>query len=813
MDRKIVLSLLILAFLFFSSSLSFGQAEKWNILTGHVRDEKGHPLVGVLVSLVRPPYEYTITGPHGEFTLKVGEDIPAWDLILVGGDYSPFYLTVPIGQKEISVQLFLSPPIPRMDVEGVPILIEAESFAYEEEKDVYRAYGEVVITFKGERMAADFVELRKKADRFIAEGRVQLRNAEGDKLEGRRLEMRVSDKIGFLEQGEIFVNRTHFYLRGPRLERKGESTYDGDQVEVTTCDGVNPDWRITAERLTVTIDGYGMMKNGCFYAKNIPLIYAPYLIFPVKTTRQTGFLLPHRLAYSRDRLGLDLGIPFFWALSPDKDATFYQRFMSQRGFQEGVEFRYLASKSQGTIYAELMQDRKKIKETVGDLTRDWKEEKTRWALYLNQETSWQENLFFRADVARVSDNFYFKDFTSYNYFLANFKPTRGGSFQKVDFFGNESLPYLESTIRLEKSWNKYGLTVLVKNTQDLSVASNGQTLQKYPEIAFMGVKQPLGETPIWFDVSGNYDYFYRREGEKGHLLDVSPSLYLPLRMGRHIRFTPFVGMRSLLWAKGDESKEGTGKTDHREIYLTGATFSTELSRSYPMGEGRSIKHTVQPEFFYLYSPIPTGGEAPSFVPTVSAGGSLTNIYSQTFFYAPSTKAITPLTGDFNLISYAITNFLRWKDASDFLRWKIVQYYDIREARRPEGKPWGDIFSELDISPIKYISVSARNRYDVYDTRWREENYAVTIKDQRGDTASVTYRYTKESVKEVGINVKAVMEKYLDLRFYFRRDLVSDKDVEKGVGIDYRRQCWSLGVDFGESMNDRAVSIRFSLLGL
>ncbi len=65
----------------------------------------------------------------------------------------------------------------------------------------------------------------------------------------------------------------------------------------------------------------------------------PYLIFPAKTTRQTGFLFP-RFAYSRDKNGLDVEIPFYWAVSDSADATFFQRYMEKRGFKEGVEFRY-----------------------------------------------------------------------------------------------------------------------------------------------------------------------------------------------------------------------------------------------------------------------------------------------------------------------------------------------------------------------------------------------------------------------------------------------------------------------------------------
>ena len=91
----------------------------------------------------------------------------------------------------------------------------------------------------------------------------------------------------------------------------------------------------------------------------------PYLIFPAKTTRQTGFLFP-RFAYSRDKNGLDVEIPFYWAVSDSADATFFQRYMEKRGFKEGVEFRYFTSPDTfGVFYGDFINDHKRVTESVG----------------------------------------------------------------------------------------------------------------------------------------------------------------------------------------------------------------------------------------------------------------------------------------------------------------------------------------------------------------------------------------------------------------------------------------------------------------
>ncbi len=206
---------------------------------------------------------------------------------------------------------------------------------------------------------------------------------------------------------------------------------------------MTPDWRLAASEIDVTIDGYGSMKHGRFLARDIPLFYVPYLFFPAKTTRQSGFLFPF-FSYSSDKNGLDVELPFFWAISESADATFYQRYMEKRGFKEGVEFRYfLSPASFGTFYADFINDRKQVTETVGSMSRDWQEDQKRWSFYLNHETTFASGFNLRSDIRRVSDPWYFRDFSSYNYYLNNYSQTGEKPFQRISFLGDESLGSLE----------------------------------------------------------------------------------------------------------------------------------------------------------------------------------------------------------------------------------------------------------------------------------------------------------------------------------------------------------------------------------
>ncbi|MBW2544372.1 MAG: LPS-assembly protein LptD, partial [Deltaproteobacteria bacterium] len=320
--------------------------------------------------------------------------------------------------------LFLCGDISFASVQDMPerVDIEADSLAYDSDTETYRASGNVIITFEGGFIKADDVILDRLKDEATAEGNVFIKSGE-DILEGEKARFNIGTETGVISDGKVFFDKNNLYLRGETIEKKGDATYFLKKGQATTCDGEDPDWMFTGSEMEVTIDGYGTVKHGTFQVKGIPVLYLPYMIFPAKTTRQTGLLFP-RITYSRDKLGWDVGIPFYWAVSENADATFYQRYMDKRGFQEGVEFRYLIGKdSHGTLYGDYLNDTMDVSESEGAavLHRDWKENNKRWSYYLDHETTFSPGFYLKTDIKRVSDRWYFRDFDSYNYYMAHYR--------------------------------------------------------------------------------------------------------------------------------------------------------------------------------------------------------------------------------------------------------------------------------------------------------------------------------------------------------------------------------------------------------
>jgi len=689
------------------------------------------------------------------------------------------------------------------------VTIEAESISYDQETDTYHASRHVVITYDGGVLTADDVLLNKTNNEALATGNVILKS-KNDILEGNRVDFDIETKTGVAYQGKVFFAQNHFYLSGDKIEKRGESTYHIDRAKATTCDGDAPDWQLAGNDLDVTVEGYGTLKHMKFMTNGMPILYMPCLIFPAKTKRQSGFLFPY-FAYS-NKLGWDMELPFFWAISDSMDATFYQRYMDMRGFKEGVELRYFTSRDNfGTFYGDFLNDSVRINETIGDVTRNWQSDQQRWSVYLNHQTNFDPTFSFRADIRKVSDSWYFRDFSSHNYYLDNYSQTEDQRFKKVPFLGNDSLTYLESTARLTKNWPLYSLTVLGSYVDNFTTQSNDATLQKYPEITLIGIKRPLFGTPLNLEFSTSYDYYYRTTGQRGHLYDIRPYLTLPLNLWGYGQLTPQFGVQETLWQRDDNQETpGAEKQGNRGIYTAALGLRTEIHRIFDVNSGpvQKIRHGIVPEVTYTYVPDVYQDNAPDFVGRI--GGQSTLSYSLTNSF------IAKMTGQDGKPSYR-----------EFLRVKLAQSYEIKEALRDvaatgtERRPFSNVGLEVDFLPFQYLSFLARNQYSIYDATLTQSNYDMTLRDSRGDSVTLAYRYTQNAIEEINLALKAVITKNTDLSYYQAQDQLNKRDLEKTYVLTYHKQCWSVGFSYSEKVNataigdqyDKTYMIIFSLLGL
>ena len=180
-----------------------------------------------------------------------------------------------------------------------------------------------------------------------------------------------------------------------------------EDATYTNCPPQNaPDWQLKSEKISLSVeDEWGEAWHSRIEVFEVPVIYLPYLSFPLSDKRKSGWLYPS-IGTSSQR-GVDLTTPYYWNIAPNMDLTLKPRLMTSRGMQLGSEFRYLQQGYAGELNIEFMSSDKDFGELTeqGDVKQGQDRHALSWRHQAQVFDDWQTDvdLIFLSDDSYVSD--------------------------------------------------------------------------------------------------------------------------------------------------------------------------------------------------------------------------------------------------------------------------------------------------------------------------------------------------------------------------------------------------------------------------
>ena len=93
--------------------------------------------------------------------------------------------------------------------------------------------------------------------------------------------------------------------------------------------------------------GTATAKHMLVHFHRVPILYFPFVSFPISDERKTGFLFP-TIGFG-DHWGVNFHLPFYWNIAPQRDATFDTHYMAARGIRFGAEYRYIGETDKGAF--------------------------------------------------------------------------------------------------------------------------------------------------------------------------------------------------------------------------------------------------------------------------------------------------------------------------------------------------------------------------------------------------------------------------------------------------------------------------------
>jgi len=648
------------------------------------------------------------------------------------------------------------------------ISINSDSMNQDAANEVFTAIGHVTIKWQGMTLTADKATYDRKTRILHATGNVVV--AKGDEtLRGKSMSLDMDSGRGELEKGVLNSTTSNVTFIGEKITRINDNEVELTTTELTTCDLPSPSWKFGADRLNVNLLGYAVGRGVTFYIKDVPVLYLPWMAFPVVKDRKSGLLFP-KVGYSGSR-GAQLDIPLYLVISPSQDLLLDIDFETKRGVGTGVDYRYIRTRGSEGHFG-------------GYLIYDLLKERWRGQTSTTHKEIFSPTLNLRADISLTSDRGFLSDFGE-----------KSGEYNRQS---NDTI------VNALKTWQHYALSGYLRFAEDLYAPDNSHTLQTLPEISVAGVRQRIFSTPVSFDLDSSFANLYREVDPIGQRVSAFPRLTLVTGLPGYLNATAYAGLHLRGYSTQNTTGTGTRSEDGDLLPEIGVRTSTSVSRIYEM-DGASLKklrHELTPELSYTYTPSHDQSRLP--------------------FYDYNDRLVSQ-----NIIYASVTSFLGGKFQSgdstayrDLSRIKLTQGYGINGTRRDlltlvdANRPWTDLMleSETWLHPQAKLTFDAR--YNVYGNRISSANPGVEVDDKRGNSAAVSYRMSRDQVEYLEAKLTTKFFAPWTLGYTTRYSFDRPGFLESVYAVEYRQKCWSINASIGDRPGSHfSFHISFNLEGL
>ncbi|WP_229669395.1 LPS-assembly protein LptD [Legionella impletisoli] len=424
--------------------------------------------------------------------------------------------------------------------------------------------------------------------------------------------------------------------RADYIERYPNQDYLLQQATYSTCPPEDRAWKISAR--TITLDhseARGVAKDAYLRIHDWPVLYSPYLSFPTSKERKSGFLQP-AVGYTNVG-GFDLGLPYYWNIAPNYDATITPHLYTRRGIMMGGNLRALTSNSYVTMGGNFLPHDQAFNRFINENKSQYPsligQSNNRWAVLMDNQTRLTPNLNFGVNFEQVSDDYYLQDFST------NLAVTT-----QSQLLRQANLTYNSD------HWLVNGLVQSYQTLHPINQSEISDIYQRLPQFSANGIynELPLNGT---FNVLAEFDNYRWPGADFSH--PQGPRLHLnPIFSVAHYKpwgyVTPsvqFVENNYNVSYRNQPPGQSFNRFVPRYNIDTGLFF--ERATSFM---GKRFTQTLEPRVYYLYVPYHDQTPIPVY-------DSAYMIFNQDQLFRTNRFSGFDRIGDANQLAYALTTRL------------------------------------------------------------------------------------------------------------------------------------------------------------
>ncbi|MHB2062747.1 MULTISPECIES: LPS-assembly protein LptD [Pseudomonas] len=656
-----------------------------------------------------------------------------------------------------------------------PTFIGAKASRYNTDDQVGTLAGDVVLRQGSMQVESDEASLYQAESRAELNGDVRIRD-NGALIVGDHADVQLDTGEAKVDNAEYVMHKSR--IRGNALyaKRAENAIIRLKDGTYTTCEPNSNAWQLKGNNITLNpATGFGTATNVTLRVKDIPILYTPYIYFPIDDRRQSGFL-PPTIGTGSDT-GFMLVTPYYFNLAPNYDATLYPRYMAKHGLLMEGEFRYLTKSSEGQFGAAYLNDESSDR----DLQTDSKS--TRYMYNWQHKGGLDSRVLTTVDYTKISDPYYFQDL-------------------QTDQIGVKSADFVNQQGMVTYRGDSYTAAINAQSYQ-LATVSAITPYDRLPQITFIG---SLPYHPGGLDFSYNTELvrFDRdlRTGryldENGGPFDPATGLYGKPRLdenvtglaranGDRLNLAPSVSL-PLNWSYGffkptlkyqytqyQLDLDGSGKQDIIDQKKNAAAFGTRYvsgdfssnqNRGVPIASidsglyfdrdtsyfGKNYRQTLEPRLFYLYVPEVDQEDIPVFDTSETT-------FNYSSLFRDNRFTGSDRVGDENKLSLGVTS--RWIEDNGFERQRVsvgqAYYFKDREVQLPGIDPKTRSDAQSNVSPyaLEYEYRWNRDWRTTADYNWDPDSrsprsgsamFHYQPEDNPNKVINAGYRYRNDQVR-------------------------------------------------------------------
>jgi LPS-assembly protein len=551
----------------------------------------------------------------------------------------------------------------------LPTILTARELRGRPDKDVV-AEGDVELRRAGVVIKADRLSYDQITDLATARGNVEV-SRDGNLFSGPEMEIKLRSFQGFFQNPTYFFGRVRAGGVAQRLDFLGEQRAVATQATYSSCppDGSGgPAWLLTSDKVRLNFDeNEGIAEGAVLRFLGMPILAAPRLSFPLTDERKSGWLPPTINLDSKS--GLQVAVPYYWTIAPNRDATFTPTFAGRRGVGLDAEFRYLATNYNGLTSLSL-------------LPNDRVTGRARYALNWSHDADLAARTQLKLQTLRVSDDTYWKDFPRA---VSSFTPR-----------------LLLSDLQVSRSvsdWSTYARVQKWQLLQSLDAPLDAP-YERVPQLGTRITRRLVSGPGAGFEVSfeGEFNRFANPDNlsaanagrPTGLRLHALSSLAYPYQTPGW-SLTPKLSLNAASYAL-DAPLTGGAYAGRKQMSRLIPSISVDSAWVFERDTeffGKAMRQTLEPRVLYVNTPYQNQTGLPNF-DAAAKDFNFDSIYSDNGF-----TGIDRVSDAHQLTTGVTTRVLDPQTGAEALRLGVVQRYLFRDQLvTPDGQPFTQRFSDV-----------------------------------------------------------------------------------------------------------------------